>query len=254
MPYPTFGIASPTALKRYDADEGEASPERDLTTRWERTAPLTQPGPGRSCSSRGGGAKRWSWYEIPHYWGPKAKLDRLVFRTIPDRQTRLDALERGTIDGLDAIPTGAVDVIKRNQKLKLLNRAVGKRRLRRHQPVDTADEQAARQAGSRLRPRSRSGRARGFYGGRGRLAEPVPAPQSSSATPSTLQQYRYDPKRSRALLRKAGLQLPVKVDFWYPTDTTRPYMPDPKRNFDAFAAGLARAGFKVVPHSARWDP
>jgi peptide/nickel transport system substrate-binding protein len=46
----------------------------------------------------------------------------------------------------------------------------------------------------------------------------------------------------------------VKIDFWYPTDVSRPYMPDPKRNFEAFAASLNKSGFKVVPHSAPWSP
>jgi peptide/nickel transport system substrate-binding protein len=31
-------------------------------------------------------------------------------------------------------------------------------------------------------------------------------------------------------------------------------MPDPKRNFEAFAASLEQSGFKVVPHSAPWRP
>ena len=69
-----------------------------------------------------------------------------------------------------------------------------------------------------------------------------------------VKRYRYDPARSRALLRRAGLKPPVKVDFWFPTDISRPYMPDPKRNFEAFAASLGRAGFEVVPHSAPWSP
>ena len=31
-------------------------------------------------------------------------------------------------------------------------------------------------------------------------------------------------------------------------------MPDPKRNFEAFAASLNEAGFKVTPQSAPWSP
>jgi peptide/nickel transport system substrate-binding protein len=69
-----------------------------------------------------------------------------------------------------------------------------------------------------------------------------------------VKRYTYDPDRSKALLRKAGLTLPIKVDFWFPTDISRPYMLDPKRNFNAFAQSLRRAGFEVVPHSAPWAP
>jgi peptide/nickel transport system substrate-binding protein len=31
-------------------------------------------------------------------------------------------------------------------------------------------------------------------------------------------------------------------------------MPDPKRNFEAFAASLEKSGFQVTPHSAPWSP
>ena len=67
-------------------------------------------------------------------------------------------------------------------------------------------------------------------------------------------EYPYDPEKSKELLQQAGLTLPVPIDFWYPTDVSRPYMPDPKRNFEAFAASLNKSGFKVTPHSAPWSP
>jgi len=71
---------------------------------------------------------------------------------------------------------------------------------------------------------------------------------------NNVKKYNYDPEKSKALLRQAGLSLPVKIDFWYPTNVSRPYMPDPKRNFEGFAASLERAGFNVVAHSAPWRP
>ena len=46
----------------------------------------------------------------------------------------------------------------------------------------------------------------------------------------------------------------MKIDFWYPTGVSRPYMPDPVKNFQAFSASLTKAGFKVVPHAAPWTP
>ena len=57
-------------------------------------------------------------------------------------------------------------------------------------------------------------------------------------------EYEFDPDRSRQLLQQAGLTLPVEVEFWYPTEVTRDYMPDPKRNFEAFAAQPQRSGLQ----------
>jgi peptide/nickel transport system substrate-binding protein len=66
--------------------------------------------------------------------------------------------------------------------------------------------------------------------------------------------YEFDPEKSKQILQDAGLTLPVELEFWYPTDVSRPYMPDPKRNFEAFAASLNESGFKVIPKSAPWNP
>ena len=66
--------------------------------------------------------------------------------------------------------------------------------------------------------------------------------------------YPYNPDKAKALLQQAGLTLPVKIDFWFPTNVTRPYMPDPSRNFQAFEASLEKSGFQVTPHSAPWRP
>src|SRR5690606_5808460 len=35
------------------------------------------------------------------YWGEKAYLDKLIFKTIPEEQARKDELRAGTIDGYD---------------------------------------------------------------------------------------------------------------------------------------------------------
>ncbi len=79
-------------------------------------------------------------------------------------------------------------------------------------------------------------------------------PPSIAGYSTSVPKYPYNPERAKALLRQAGLTLPVEVEFWYPTDVSRPYMPDPQRNFQAFAASLNNSGFKVVPKSAPWRP
>jgi peptide/nickel transport system substrate-binding protein len=92
-----------------------------------------------------------------------------------------------------------------------------------------------------------------FYGGRGVVAKEF-MPKEIFGYADDVVTYDYDPAKSKQLLQQAGLTLPVALDFWYPTDVSRDYMPDPKRNFQAFAADLNKAGFKVKPHSAPWSP
>ena len=251
LAHPSFGIASPTALRKYDADAGEADANGVFHPAGSYgIAHPTGTGPFQFKSWRPG--REVVLVRNPRYWGTKAKLDRLVFRTIPDRTARLRALERGTIHGLDAVLVGATDSIKRNPQLKLLERPsanVGYVGI--NQSIAPMNKLLVRQAVAYGLDRARV--VRSFYGGRGQVADQF-LPPSFVGHAKHVKLYRYDPARSRALLRKAGLKLPVKVDFWFPTETSRPYMPDPKRNFDAFVASLERAGFEVVPHSVPWAP
>jgi ABC-type transport system substrate-binding protein len=61
------------------------------------------------------------------YWGRKAYLDRAVFKTIPDPQTRLLALQKGEVD-VALVSYNAIPTIKKDPKLKYyrLARASGR--------------------------------------------------------------------------------------------------------------------------------
>jgi peptide/nickel transport system substrate-binding protein len=251
LAYPGFGIASPTALRKYDANKGVVDRNRTFHPAGTySTAHPTGTGPFMFKSWRPG--RELVLVRNPSYWGRKPNLDRLVFRPIADRVARLHALERGAIQGYDDDAVGDVDTIRRNPRLKVLDRPssmVGYVGI--NQAIPPMNKLLVRQAVAY--GLDRTSVVRSFYDGRAQLADQF-LPPAFVGYAKDVKRYPYDPARSRALLRKAGLKLPVKVDFWYPTDVSRPYMTDPKRNFQTFAASLGRAGFKVVPHSAPWDP
>src|SRR6266516_4315357 len=121
LAYPSFGIASPTALRKYDADAGEA--DANGVFHPAGTYGIAHPtgtGPFMFKSWRPG--KEVVLVRNPRYWGKKARLDRLVFRTIGNPLARVRALQQGTIDGLDVEPAGGVAAVRRTRAVKLLDR------------------------------------------------------------------------------------------------------------------------------------
>ncbi|MGH2393526.1 MAG: ABC transporter substrate-binding protein, partial [Candidatus Limnocylindria bacterium] len=96
-----------------------------------------------------------------------------------------------------------------------------------------------------------------FYGGRGSIANTFMPPSSgwAEAVEAGVEPLGYDPDGARQLLEDAGFgeDNPATVHFWYPTEVTRPYMPDPRGLHEAISQMLEDAGFVVVPNSDIWD-
>jgi len=186
------------------------------------------------------------------YWGRKAFLRRVIFRAIPDNAARLQALQTGEIQGYDLVEPQDIPTIKRNSKLKVLDRpAFNVAYVTINQKVKPFDNPLVRQAVAYGLDRADVLTA--FYAGRGEVAHEFMPPQVLGYA-KNVKKFTYNPNRAKQLLQQAGLTLPVEVEFWYPTDVSRPYMPDPAKNFQAFAASLNKSGFKVVPKSAPWSP
>ena len=246
-----FTIASPEALKKYGADQGSVDEETGFKpTGSYATQHPTGTGPFKFVSWTRG--DRLVMERNDDYWGDKAKLDRLIFRPISDNAARLQALQSGEIEGYDLVEPQDVNTIEGDDNLQILDRpAFNVGYVTINQKVPPFDKIEVRQAVAA--GLDREAVVKNFYGGRGEVAKEF-MPPSLEGYSDDVQTYTYDPAKAKSLLKKAGVQMPLKVDFWYPTDVSRPYMPDPKRNFEAFAASLNKSGFKVVPHSAPWSP
>ena len=186
------------------------------------------------------------------YWGEAPELADVVFRFIPSDIDRLHALEKGEIDGYGLVAAQDIPAIEKDPALKLVERPpfnVGYVTINQARPP--MDKLLVRQAVA-------------FGLDRQRLADSF-QPQGSAIVASLFQpplvfggsttaaQYSYRPDESRRLLRLAGLTPPVTIELWYPTDVSRPYLPDPAGAFSLLASGLERAGFKVIAKSAPWD-
>lgn len=249
---PNFGIASPAALQKYKANAGTVDsggvfhPTGTFAT---RNPVGTGPYKLKSWSV----GNRIELEKNPLYWGKKARVDRLILRPVADNAARLQALQTGEIQGYEEVDPQDYRTVAGNKKLKLLRRPafiVGYVGMNQSKPP--LNNPLVRKAVAYGLDRAAVVRA--FYGGTGKVANQFDPPALLGFAKKGVPSYPYNPNKAKALLRQAGLSLPVKLDFAYPTNTSRPYMPDPKANFQAFSASLEKSGFQIVPHSAPWRP
>jgi peptide/nickel transport system substrate-binding protein len=247
-----FGMASPTALQKYKADAGTVDSNGVFhPTGTFGTQHPVGTGPFMLGSWRVGQAL--TLVRNPNYWGAKAKLDRVIIRPIADNAARLQALQSGEIQGYDLVDPADIGTVKNNAKLKILDRpAFNVAYVGMNQKFPLMKNPLVRQAIAYGLDRAQV--VKSFYAGRGQVADQFLPNQVVGFATKGVPQYPYNPTKSKQLLQQAGQTLPVAIDFWYPTNVSRPYMPDPKRNAEAFGASLEKAGFKVTFHSAPWRP
>ena len=247
----SFSIASPKALQEGNADEGSLDAEGVFTS----TGTFGTENPAGT-----GPFKFDSWVRNDRltltrnddYWGDTAKLDTLIFRPIADNAARLQALQTGEIQGYDLVEPQDIATIEGDENLQIIDRPafnvayVGFNVAKK--PTDDIEVRKAIAYGL-----DRQAVVDNFYSGRGVVATQFMPPEVVGYA-DDVTTYEYDPEMAKKILTDAGYTLPVPLEFWYPTDVSRPYMPDPKRNFEAFAASLNNSGFKVTPKSAPWNP
>ena len=246
----SFAMQSPTALKKYGADQGEIKNGTFTATGSYALSHPTGTGPFKFKSWTVG--QKLELVKNTHYWGVKPKLDRLIIQPIGTTTGRLQALQSGAVNAYDLAAPQDVPTIDSSSGLKVIHRPAFNVAYvtinQAHKPFDDLRVRQAVAYGL-----DRASVVKQFYYGTGKVAQEF-IPPSLFGWTNKVPKYPFNPDKAKSLLRAAGLTLPVTVNFWYPTSVSRPYMPDPKRNFEAFAASLDQSGFKVVPHSAPWRP
>ncbi|GAA1760868.1 ABC transporter substrate-binding protein [Nostocoides vanveenii] len=184
------------------------------------------------------------------YWGDKAKTAKLIFKIIPDESTRRQELEAGSINAYDlpnpvdwkALEDGGNQVLVRpafnilymgfnpdkNPKLKDLRvRKAIYMALNREQMVQSQLPEGATVATQFM-------------------------PDTVAGYNKDLQPVKYDPEGAKALLKEAGAE-GMTLQFAYPSEVSRPYMPDPQKIHEALAANLADIGIKVEAVTKPWN-
>ena len=246
----SFAMQSPTAMRRYGANQGEIRGGVFRPTGTYAFRHPTGTGPFRFESWTVG--QRVVLVRNNRYWGQKARVARLIVRPISNNTARLQALQSGELQVYDIVAPEHLRTLRQSRNLKVLNRPpfnVGYVTINSSRPP-TNNLLVRRAIAHGL---NRAQVVRAYYAGRGRVAHTFQPPNLFGYA-ANVPKYPFNPARSRALLRRAGLSLPVTIEFWYPTNISRPYMPNPSLNFQAFRASLEQSGFRVVPRSAPWRP
>jgi peptide/nickel transport system substrate-binding protein len=245
-----FAMQSPTAMKKYGADQGEL---RNGTFRATGSYAFEHPtgtGPFKFKSWTIG--QKVEIVRNDKYWGQKAKLSRVIVQPISDSTARLQALQNHDVNAYDLAAPQDIPTLSGNSSLKVIKRpAFNVAYVTIHQGSGPMKELKVRQAVAY--GLNRKGVVNQFYYGTGKVAQEF-IPPSLYGYAKKVQTYAYNPTKAKQLLNSSSCHVPCHIDFWYPTAVSRPYMPDPVRNFQGFQASLENSGFSVTPHSAPWRP
>ena len=245
---PAFSIASPKALEEFGADqvEGDAASPR-FTGTFGSENPI---GTGPFTLEKWERANQLTLARNDDYWGEKAKLEKLIIKPIAKGSDRRQALEAGDIDGYDLVDPGDVQALK-DAGFQILERpAFNVAYIGFDNAKPPTNNVKFRQAVAYAINREQIAKAN--YPEGAEVATQFQPPSLWGHNPD-VPKYAYDPEKAKALLAEAGIANPT-VEFYYPTDVSRPYMPNPVANFEIMKANLEAVGIKVVPKAAKWDP
>jgi peptide/nickel transport system substrate-binding protein len=243
-----FSISSPTALKQYDADNVSQSGDSFSYPAYATDHPT---GTGAfKFASFDKAAGTITLVRNDDYWGEKAKLDKLIFRVIPDENARKQELAAGTIDGYDLPSPADYATLKEGGNQVLIRQPFNVL----YMGINTKNNPALKD----IRVRQ----ALAYAINRDALVKnklPEGAEVAKEFMPSTVagyagdvQEYPYDPAKAKQLLAEAGASN-LTLNFYYPTEVSRPYMPNPTDLFSVIAEDLKQAGITINPVPRPWN-
>jgi len=246
-----FAIQSPTAMRKWGANQ--ATIQNGLFRPTGTYAFRHPTGTGPYMFERWTTGEAVVLRKFSRYWNKRQpRLARIIIRPIADNTARVQALQTGEVYAMDLLAPQFVATVRSNSRLKVLSRPSFN--------VAYVTINSSRAPTNELNVRkavayglNRQLVVNSFYAGRAQVAHEF-MPPSLPGYNANVVKYQFNPTRAKQLLNESSCKVPCKIEFWYPTGVSRPYMPDPKANFEAFRASLEQSGFDVVTKSAPWRP
>lgn len=247
---PSFAMHSPKALEQYQASNITGSADDIKYPSYAMEHP-TGTGPFK-FKSWDIANKTLILERNEDYVGEgKAKLKTLIFKTISDENARKQALRSGDIQGYDLVGPADVQPLK-GEGFNVLTR-----------PAFNILYLAINQKGNPKLTDIRVRQAIAYALNRKALVDSKLPPGAEVATqfvPPTVEgwsdsvtKYDYNVEKAKQLLAEAGATN-LTLKFHYPTEVTRPYMPNPKDIFELLSADLKAVGITVQAVPLKWSP
>ncbi|HUH53596.1 MAG TPA: ABC transporter substrate-binding protein [Microbacteriaceae bacterium] len=245
---PAFAMQSPTALAEYDADNVGGTEESPTMPEYATSHP-TGTGPFEFVEWAPG--EQVVLTAFNDYWGEQGQVQDIIFRVIDDPTARRQALESGSIDGYDLVGPADTQALadagyhmESRPPFTILYLAF-------NQQVEELQDMKVREAISHAIDKDAlinqvlpegTQKATQFM-------PPVVNGYNEGVTT-----YEYDVDKAKQLLEEAGFDEsnPLTLDFNYPVNVSRPYMPAPEQIFTVLASQLEEAGIKVNPITNEW--
>lgn len=249
----SLGLHSPKAIEKYAAEgtpTGEAG-KFNYPNFSQVAGTVAGTGPFK-YANWDKGAQEVTLEAFDGYWGsPKAGVKKLVMKTIKDANAGRQALQSGDIQGYDLVAPADVQPLKdagyqvpTRGVFNLLylgmqqesNPLLQKKEVR-EAIAHAIDKQSL--VTSKLPP--------------GAKAADQFMPDTVEGYSSDVPKYEYSPEKAKELLKGAGADK-MSIDFCYPTEVSRPYMPSPPEIFEILKANLQAVGITVNDKPMKWAP
>lgn len=187
----------------------------------------------------------------PGYWGGKPHLKTIIFRAIPDNNTRLQEMMAGNLHVMDNPDSNHIKALEDKLKTKVkFAKApgfnIGYLALNNEKPP--FNNVLVRRAIAHAI--NKQAIIDSVYNGYGTAAK-NPMPPTIWGYNDSIKDYEYSPEKARALLKEAGLEKGFETDLWA-MPVPRPYMPDGRKVAEVIQGDLAKIGIKVKIVSYDW--
>lgn len=184
-----------------------------------------------------------------NYWREKAFLDRLILKVITNETARYAALKKGEVDIIDFPSPEDIENIKADSKLKIVEQpGLNVGYLAMNQSKKPFDNKLVRQAVNYAI--NKADILKAVYGSLGVPAK-NPIPPTMWSYNDAVQEYKYDPKMAKELLKKAGFENGFETTLWA-MPVTRPYNPNAKKVAEIMQSQLKEVGIKVNIVTYEW--